>query len=173
MSDFTFSSFDGDYTLSRGGDGQAELRAVETFVAEFPESDQNKGIIRAIPDEFDRAPLHTEIVSVTDADGAPVEWETDRDGDFLELSLGTDDYVRGTQSYVITYTQRGVVGAYRDTRSDEFYWDAPGTGWDQPFADASMTVRVDAGIADALTGDGACYRGDPDDSSPCDLAQSE
>lgn len=173
VSDFTFASFDGDYTLSRGGDGQAELRAVETFVAEFPDSDQNKGIIRAIPDEFDRAPLHTEIVSVTDADGAPVEWETDRDGDFLELSLGSDDYVRGTQSYVITYTQRGVVGAYRDTRSYEFYWDAPGTGWDQPFADASMTVRVAPDIADALTGDGACYRGDPDDSSPCDLSQAE
>lgn len=173
VSDFTFASFDGDYTLSRGADGLADLRAVETFVAEFPEFDQNKGIIRAIPDVFDRAPLQTEIVSVTDADGAAVEWESDREGDFLELALGTDDYVQGTQSYVITYTQRGVVGAYRDTRADEFYWDAPGTGWDQPFADARMTVRVDGGLADALSGDGACYRGDPDDSSPCDLAQAE
>lgn len=173
VADFTFSSFDGDYTLSRGADGLADLRAVETFVAEFPEFDQNKGIIRAIPDVFDRAPLHTEIVSVTDADGAEVAWEADREGDFLELALGTDDYVQGTQSYVITYTQRGVVGAYRDTRADEFYWDAPGTGWDQPFADATMTVLVDADIADSLSGDGACYRGDPDDSAACDLAQAE
>lgn len=173
VSDFAFTSFDGDYTLSRGADGMADLRAVETFVAEFPEFDQNKGIIRAIPDVFDGAPLQTEIISVTDADGAAVEWDAEREGDFLELSLGTDDYVQGTQSYVITYTQRGVVGAYRDTRSDEFYWDAPGTGWDQPFADARMTVHVDAAIAESLTGDGACYRGDPDDSSPCDLAQAE
>ncbi|MGK9148636.1 DUF2207 domain-containing protein [Plantibacter flavus] len=173
VSDFTFSSFDGNYTLTRGSDGIAQLRAVETFVAEFPAFDQNKGIIRAIPDVFDGAPLHTGIVSVTDAQGEDVAWEADREGDFLELALGTDDYVQGTQSYVITYTQSGVVGAYRDTRSDEFYWDAPGTGWDQPFADARMTVRVDAAVADALTGNGACYRGDPDDSSPCDLAQSE
>lgn len=173
VSDFTFSSFDGDYTLSRGADGVADLTAVETFVAEFPEFDQNKGIIRAIPDVFDRAPLQTQIVSVTDTDGRDVAWEADREGDFLELALGTDDYVQGTQSYVITYTQRGVVGAYRDTRSDEFYWDAPGTGWDQPFADARMTVHVGAEIADALTGDGACYRGDPDDSAPCDLSQAE
>lgn len=172
VSDFTFASFHGDYTISRGSTGAADLRAVESFVAEFPEFDQNKGIVRAIPDVFNGAPLHTKVVSVTDDAGTPVQWDVDRDGDFVTLSLGSDDYVRGTQSYVITYTQENVVGAYQDTRADEFYWDAPGTGWDQPFAAASVSVHVDRAVSDALTGNAACYRGNPDDSSSCDITRS-
>jgi hypothetical protein len=36
-SDFTFDSFDAQYTLSREADGTARLLTVETIVARFPE----------------------------------------------------------------------------------------------------------------------------------------
>ena len=72
VSDFTFSSFEGEYTLGRDDEGRSTLRSVETFVAEFPEFDQNKGIIRAIPEGYLGVDLHTNIGSVTDAEVNPV-----------------------------------------------------------------------------------------------------
>jgi uncharacterized membrane protein YgcG len=173
VSDFSFSSFDGEYTIGRDGDGHSTLEAVETFVAEFPEFDQNKGIIRAIPEGYLGVDLHTEIVSVTDADGNPVAYDDSETEDgFIQLALGTDDYVRGTQTYVIEYTQRDAVRAFTDTESDEFYWDAPGTGWEQPFAEAQMRVIVPEDLADTLTGAAACYVGPQGSTTTCDIEQS-
>ncbi|HEV7849238.1 MAG TPA: hypothetical protein VGO88_07940 [Mycetocola sp.] len=40
---------------------------------------------------------------------------------FLQLVLGSDDDVRGIQTYVIEYTQRDAVRAFADTVADEFY----------------------------------------------------
>ena len=57
VDDFTFDSFDADYTLTRADDGTSRLRAVETIVAVFPETDQNRGIRRAIPDTYQGQPL--------------------------------------------------------------------------------------------------------------------
>jgi uncharacterized membrane protein YgcG len=173
VSDFTFSSFDGEYTLGRDEDGHSTLRSVETFVAEFPDFDQNKGIIRAIPEGYLGVHLQTEIVSVTDGNGNPVPYDDSETEDgFIQLALGTDEYVRGTQTYVIEYTQRDAVRAFTDTRVDELYWDAPGTGWDQPFAEAQMRVVVPEELAANLTGESACYIGPQGSTTQCDLAGS-
>ena len=173
VSDFTFSSFEGEYTLGRDDDGHSTLTAVETFVAEFPDADQNKGIIRSIPEGYLGVHLDTEIVSVTDADGAPVAFEIEGTEDgFLQLALGTDEYVHGSQTYVIEYTQRDVVRAFADTAADEFYWDAPGTGWDQPFADAQMRVIVPEELSPALTGNAACYVGVQGSDTSCELTET-
>ncbi|MBG6239773.1 putative membrane protein YgcG [Mycetocola sp. CAN_C7] len=174
VSDFTFSSFDGQYTLGQDADGHSTLVAVETFVAEFPDFDQNKGIIRAIPEGYLGVDLHTEIVSVTDADGNPVEYDDDSTEDgYIQLALGTDDYVRGSQTYLIEYTQRDVVRAFADTDADEFYWDAPGVGWDQPFAEATMRVLVPEELAGSLTGAAECYTGAQGSTDSCELDESE
>lgn len=158
-SDFTFDSFDADYVLSRQADGTATLMVVETIVARFPDFDQNRGIIRAIPDDYDGVPLNTSVVSVTDVDGTPVPYESAYSGGFVELALGTDDFVRGVQTYVITYSQENVVRSFDDTASDEFYWDVNGTGWQQPFGQVGATVTLDPDVAEALTGNAACYVG--------------
>ncbi|MBX9471666.1 DUF2207 domain-containing protein [Microcella sp.] len=158
-SDFTFDSFDADYTLSREADGTATLRVVETIVARFPDFDQNRGIIRAIPDDYDGVPLNTVVESVTDQNGTPVYYESYGTGGFVELALGTDEFVRGVQTYVITYTQQNVVRSFDDTASDEFYWDVNGTGWQQPFGRVSATVTLAPDVAEALTGNTACYVG--------------
>jgi uncharacterized membrane protein YgcG len=168
-SDFTFDSFHADYTLSRDSDGTSRLAVVETIVARFPDFDQNRGIVRAIPNDYDGVPLNTVIDSVTDTAGIPVPFEQDYTGQFVELALGTDEFVRGVQTYVISYRQSNVVRYFADTDDDEFYWDVNGTGWDQPFGEVSMALRVDPELESFVSGAASCYQGVDGASNPCEI----
>ncbi|WP_439565538.1 DUF2207 domain-containing protein [Microcella sp.] len=168
-SDFTFDSFDADYMLSREADGTATLQVVETIVARFPDFDQNRGIIRAIPDDYDGVPLNTQVIGVVDQNGSPVPYESAYSGGFVELALGTDEFVRGAQTYVISYTQQNVVRSFDDTASDEFYWDVNGTGWGQPFGRVSATVTLAPDVAATLTGNAACYVGALGETEQCTI----
>jgi uncharacterized membrane protein YgcG len=170
--DFTFDSFEADYYLGRDASGHSTLQTVETFVAEFPDFDQNRGIIRAIPNDYDGVPLHTTVQSVTDAQGAQVFFEATENGGFTELALGTDEFVRGSQTYVISYTQQNVVRAFADTNDDEFYWDTNGTGFDQPFGSVTAHVHIDPVVAGFLTGNNACYLGSEGSSGTCPISQA-
>jgi uncharacterized membrane protein YgcG len=170
-SDFSFSLFAGEYFLNRDDAGHSTLRTVETFVAEFPDYDQNRGIIRAIPNDYDGVPLHTTVESVTDAAGEPVHFESADTGGFTELALGTDEFVQGSQTYVISYTQQNVVRAFADTDNDELYWDTNGTGFDQPFGTVAARVHVDPSVAEFLTGTNACYTGAQGESGDCRIVQ--
>ena len=169
VQDFSFTSYSADYYLSRDAEGHSTLRTVETFVAKFPNVDQNRGIIRAIPNDYDGVPLHTSVASVTNEHGAPVHFEATESGGFTELALGTDDYVHGSQSYVITYTQQNVVRAFADTGDDELYWDTNGTGFSQPFGSVTARVHVDPAIVPFLTGNNACYRGAQGSTDRCEI----
>jgi len=169
VSDFEFASFDGQYYLSADDDDVARLRVVETLVAEFPTIDQNRGIVRQIPRSYRGAPLDIQVTSVTDAAGSPVYFETENSDDFVELALGTDDYVHGEQTYVIEYTARDVIQYFPDSRGDEFYWDLNGDGWGQPFGVVSGTVHVDDSLAEHLTGEQACYRGEYGSADRCTI----
>jgi uncharacterized protein (TIGR04222 family) len=172
--DFTFDSFHADMTLVRAADRHAELLVTETIVARFPEDEeQNRGIIRAIPDDYDGVPLHTEVSSVTDEDGAAVPFELSEDDGFIEVATGTDDYVFGVQTYVISYSQRDTIRAFADTDADEFQRDINGTGWDQPFGEVTSALTMDADLADDLTGNASCYLGDEGSTDRCDIETSE
>lgn len=168
-SDFTFDSYHADYALTRAADGTSELAVVETIVAVFPDFDQNRGIIRAIPNDYDGVDLKTEVSSVVDENGSPVAYELYADGGFLDVSLGTDAFVHGATTYVITYTQQNVVRHFDDTDSDEFYWDLNGTGWDQPFGTVSGVLHVDPSLVTALSGHTACYTGPEGSTATCPI----
>ena len=168
-SDFSFDSFSADYTLSRAADGTSQLDVVETIVARFPDLDQNRGMIRAIPTYYQRVNLETTIAGVVDENGDPVPYTFTDAGDFQELALGDDDYVRGVTTYVISYTSHNVVGSFADTGADEFYWDVNGTGTAQPIAAVSATLHVDPALAASLTGQNACYRGAAGSTDTCEL----
>ena len=169
VQDFSFASYDADYYLARDATGHSTLRTVETFVAQFPQFDQNRGMIRAIPNDYDGVPLQTEVQSVTDARGNPVPFDVTDDGSFTELALGTDDFVHGAQTYVITYTQRNVVRAFTDTGDDELFWDTNGTGFGQPFGSVTARVHVDPSVAGFLTGNYACYSGPQGSTDRCPI----
>lgn len=168
-SDFTFDSFDADYTITRADDGTSHLDVVETIVARFPDFDQNRGIIRAIPSDYDGVDLGTVVNSVTDEKGAPVPFETSSASGFIDLALGTNDFVHGAVTYVISYSQQNVVRSFQDTHSNEFYWDVNGTGWAQPFGRVSAIVHVDPSLAQALTGNAACYVGPQGSTTTCPI----
>lgn len=172
VDDFSFRSMDADYTLTRADDGTSALRVVETFVAVFPDTDQNRGMRRSIPDSYQGQPLFPHLVSITDENGAPraSESETESDGGFFEMTSRADGFVHGPQTYVFTYTLRNVTWPFTDTGADEFYWNVNGFSWSQPFGRVRATLHLDAPLAQTLTGRQACYRGPPGSSDPCEIA---
>lgn len=174
VSAFTFDSFAADMVLSRADDGHAELAVVETLVARFPDEDQNRGIIRSIPDDYDGVPLHTRVLSVTDAAGASIPFEVETDRREVRVLTGDDSFVRGVQTYVISYTQRDAIRSFADTDADEFYRDVNGTQWEQPFGAVSARLRVDPALTEAvLDGAAACYVGEEGSSRTCDVARTD
>jgi len=172
VQDFSFESYTADYYLGRDDAGHATLRTVETFVARFPDFDQNRGMIRAIPNDYDGVPLHTSVESVVDENGTPVPFEQTVSGGFTELALGTDEFVHGRTVYTISYTQQNVVRAFADTNDDEFYWDTNGTGFPQGFGTVSARVHIDPALSAYLTGNNACYRGAQGSTDRCEIVSA-
>jgi uncharacterized membrane protein YgcG len=170
--DFSFASMTADYYLGRDAGGNATLRTIETLEAVFPDFDQNHGIERSIPLKYGEARLELEVVSVTDGAGNPLHYSRSDDGGFAVLRVGdADRFVHGAMTYRIEYTQRNVVRSFADTASDEFYWDANGTGWAQPFGRVTATVHLLDGIAADLTGDLACYQGYDGSTDRCEISR--
>ncbi|RLK52756.1 DUF2207 domain-containing protein [Microbacterium telephonicum] len=167
VDDFTFDRMEADYTLERAADGSSRMTVVETLVARFPDTDQNRGIRRLIPVEYNGQPMNPEIVSVTDETGAPRPFETEEDGDALGVVSAGDGYVHGVQTYVITYTAENVTWDFPDTGL-EFNWDVNGVQWAQPFGEVTARLHLTADLAEQLTGDMACYRGPQGATEPCD-----
>lgn len=172
VNDFTFDSYSAEYYLTRDSDGHAQLRTVETIVARFPQSDQNHGIIRAIPNYYDGVPLHTRVTGLTDENGNSLEYAPSTSGSFLEIRIGNaDEYVHGKVTYVISYEQENVVRAFTDTNDDEFYWDANGTGFEQPFGSVSVRMHLDPALDEYLNGNASCYFGAEGSTDQCEITK--
>jgi uncharacterized membrane protein YgcG len=167
VDDFSFESMHADYTLGRDKDGASTLRVVETFVALFPDTDQNHGMRRSIPDTYNGQPLEPHLVSVTDGNGAPRPAEVDHDDGTFTITSRAPGFVHGAQTYVFTYTLRHVTWAFADTDADEFYWDVNGVDWRQPFGSVTATLHVPADLAAEMTGAQSCYQGAQDTSQAC------
>jgi len=169
VDDFGFERMDAEYTLGRDDSGASTLRVVETFVAVFPDIDQNRGMRRAIPDRYNGQPLQPELVSITDGSGQPRPAEVEQgDGEFVMTSRA-DDYVHGRQVYVFSYTLHHVTWRFADT-GDEFYWDVNGDEWRQPFGAVTATLYLDEGLGEAMTGRLACYQGGSGSTQRCEIS---
>lgn len=170
VDDFTFASFDAVYELSRDDAKRSVLVTTETLVAVFPDFDQNRGIRRAIPLDYQGHPTDIRIESVTDAAGTPRPFEVAEDeaGEFLLVTIAADDFVHGEQTYVIRYRQQNVTLQPDDAPIDEFYWDVNGTGWAQPFGRVRAEVRMSEDVGAGFNGDTACYRGWTGSATPCE-----
>ncbi|MFB7892399.1 DUF2207 domain-containing protein [Microbacterium sp. NPDC056044] len=174
VDDFSYDSFEADYWLGRGAGGRSELFTTETLVARFPEFDQNKGIVRWLPKADSGIAHGTRVVNVTGAGGAPIPWWTEEDEDFVYVLTGDDSYVRGAQTYVISYTMSDVVLRYDDTDADEFSWDTIGTDHAQPFASVRANVRILGDASSGLLTDRAfCYTGPARSTERCDIQSSD
>lgn len=172
VDDFVFESMDADYTLGRAEDGTSTMTVVETFVAIFPEYDQNRGMRRILPDSYLGAPLHPQLVSITDADGTPRPAEVESEDGVYAMTSRADDYVHGAQTYVFTYTLENVARFFDDTGVDELYWNVNGVDWAQPFGSVSATLHVPTELAPALTGAESCYVGAAGATDQCPIAST-
>ncbi len=170
VNDFIFSSFSADYYLDRDTAGHSTLTTVEKLTAQFPSSDQNKGIVRKIPDNYLGSSLHTKFVSVSDTAGVTKPYSVQDNGTETTIETGTDAYVHGAVTYTLKYTQTDVVGQFSNTNDQEFYWDTNGTEWPQPFSRVTARVHVPAKLALALSGHNACYQGAQGSKQQCDVS---
>ena len=164
---FTYDSWHVDYRISADEDGRAVAEVEETIVARFPAHDQNRGIVLGKPIDYQDASTDPRDFSVTDASGAPVPFEIERDDTFVAVLTGDDSYVHGAQTYVISYTLSDVILARDDGAADEFYWDLLDVEHAQPIDAFSASIAFSPQLADALTGDARCYAGAAGSGAEC------
>lgn len=158
VNNFTVQSFTADYYLSRDTQRRSTMRVVEKIVAVFPQTNQNHGIERAIPDVYDDHSVNLSITSVANDKNQPHHFTTYASNGNTVVRIGdADTYVHGPQTYVLTYTLQNITKHFDD--HDEFFWDINGTDWQQPFGTVSAHLHLDKSIADAFDKQLACYIG--------------
>ena len=168
---FSISNYDIAYDLSQDSDARSVLKTTEIITVKFPNFDQNHGIERAIPKSYDGHSTSLTIDSITNKNGSDLEYSTYTNNGNEVLRIGNaDTYVRGEQTYKITYTQRDVTKAFNNA-GDEFYWDTNGTEWQVPINKLTVTLRLSDQIADKLNGSTACYQGVSESTDMCKLIQ--
>lgn len=169
VDDFDYASWDVVYDVGLDENGRSVTHVTETLIAAFPETDQNKGIVRGLATEYEGASLDTEVLSVRDETGGNVVYELDEDDGLLYVLTGTDDYVYGETTYVIEYELHDVMIAAEDTKSDEFYWNLLPLESTQAIREFSAEIRFDAELSAALTGSAACYEGESGSTTRCTM----
>lgn len=173
VNDFTISSYNIDYYLGSDNSGHSTLKTIETITADFPASNQNHGLERALPTSYDGHPTQLHIQSVTNADGSGVPYSTRTVNDNEVLRIGdANHYVHGTTTYVLTYMQRDATRYFANTGKDEFYWDTNGTQWAVPITELNVRVHLDHSIMPTFTKSMACYQGVGGSTNRCDLTQN-
>jgi uncharacterized membrane protein YgcG len=170
VDDFTFESLDVEYQLGTADDGTSTMTVIETFVAVFPEFDQNRGMRRSIPNSYLGAPVRPHLVSITDGEGRQREAEAEEDEDYYVMTSRAGDFVHGRQTYVFTYTLENVTRFFDDTGSDEFYWNVNGTEWPQTFGRITARLTMDPELAAERTGAEACYVGLAGSTETCQIS---
>ena len=172
LNDFTISSYNIAYQLGRNSQGASTLNTTETITADFPYSDQNHGIERAIPETYDGHSTKLDIISVTNAQSSALQYTTYESNGNTVVRIGdADRYVHGAQTYIISYQQQYVTDIFADTQADEFYWDTNGTDWEVPINALSVNLTVDSSLMSSLNGKTACYQGMNNATANCELSQ--
>lgn len=175
VDDFSYASWDAVYDIGLDDDGRSRMHVTETLVARFPETDQNRGIVRGLATSYEDASTETLVLSVTDENGAAVPYETDEEDGLLLVLTGTDDYVHGLTTYVIEYEMRDTVLATTPAAGsstpavDEFYWDLLPLDSTQRIERFRADIVFDSEMTAALTGATRCYTGASGSTDQCEL----
>ncbi len=156
--DFTVQSFDADYYLTRDAQHISHLAVTEKIVAAFPSYDQNHGILRALPQTYQKHDVDLKIDKVVDAGGVKLPYTSEMQNGNLVLKIGdANRYVHGLQEYDISYHMQNVTQKFND--HDELFWDTNGDQWQQPFTAVSARIHIPADLAGSLKTDKRCYTG--------------
>jgi uncharacterized membrane protein len=155
---FTITNFDTQYFLHRDAQKTSVMNVIERIDAQFPDFDQNHGILRAVPKSYQGHTVSLSVESVSNGQGKSWHYSTSTDHNNLVLKIGDGDvFVHGSQTYVIRYTVRNVINFQPE--QDELYWDVNGDQWPQPIGRVSATVNIDKAVANELQDRQICYAG--------------
>jgi len=153
VNNFLVTSFAAQETLTRA-DPQGELQVIERINVDF--TDNNHGILRAIPNSYKHHSLQLSVQSVTSDTHAPTSYTTYGSNGNTVLKIGDPSQtVTGPQEYTIEYTLRNVISFYKD--HDELYWNVNGDQWQQSFRQVAVTVVLPKGLNQ--TKQPVCYTG--------------
>lgn len=172
VNNFSFESFKGEYRLNKDENGRAVMKVTENLVATFPDSNQNRGIERAIPLGYDGHKVFDGKINVW-RNGEPENIaDTDTENGVKVFRLGRENqYVQGRQEYKIEYTLTDVIKNSGDYQ--EIYWNTNGTQWSQPFGSVEAKLILDESVVDNYADEAVCYAGQDGSSSPCDGWQKD
>lgn len=171
--DFSYDSWQVEYEVGTDEEGRAIAHVTETLTARFPDFDQNRGLVRGLPIDYQGASTDPRDFSVSDAAGDPVPFELEHDDGFVAVLTGDDRYVHGVQIYVIEYTLSDVVLARDDGKADEFYWDLTDFEHQQPIDDFSARISFSPELAERLNGEARCYSGEPRSTQECTITETD
>jgi uncharacterized membrane protein YgcG len=169
VNDFEIARWDQQISLDLDEEGRATARIVETVVADFPDYDQNRGVVRLLLREYANAQIGPSDLSVVDENGTPVPFETESDGNAFLVLTGDDSYLRGPHTFVLSYTYRDIVQTPDDADIDEWYWDLLPIDRAQPILDFTATVIFAPSLASRLTGNTDCAEGPAGAQAMCQL----
>ena len=171
VQDFTVPTFTADYYLSRDGSHSSHLRIHEHLVARFPETDQNHGILRVIPDEYRMRNLNVQVQSVTDESGKNLPYSKSSENHNIVLKIGEPNrYVHGIQTYNINYSEDNITS--NEPNVDTYNWDTNGEQWQQQFGQVTAHVHLPSDLAPQLMASlTRCFTG-PHGSSAQDCTTS-
>jgi uncharacterized membrane protein len=142
VNDFTISDFAADYYLSNK-DPQGEMRVVERINVNF--TDQNHGILRALPESYDGHSLRLHDIKTSSDSGAPSQFSTYGSNGNKVLKIGdANRTVTGLQEYTVEYTVDNVIKFYNG--APQLYWNINGIGWNQDFDHVGATIHVPPGL---------------------------
>lgn len=170
VNDFVYDSWHVAYEVSTDDAGRAVANVTETVSPRFPETDQNRGIVRGIPIGYEGVGTDPRDFTVTDAAGKPVPFEIEDEDGYRIVLVGDDSFVHGSQTYVLSYTLSHVVLARDDGTADEFYWDVMDFEHEQPVANFSAEFVFAPELVGELDGNMRCYAGPPRSTEECALS---
>lgn len=157
---FRFSEATFDYYLKKTETG-SEMKVIETLKAEFPNYNQNHGIERVIPftnqngtNLTTESADHLNIEVTRNGNKEPYTIKTYNDHFIVRIG-SADEYVKGTQTYVLKYKFVNVItefneSAYSENPYQELYWDSNGTGWNQAFNSITVNLHMEDSIRNNL-----------------------
>lgn len=171
VQDFKYRGWAVEVVISQDAKGHSQAQFTETLTPVFPDTDQNKGLVRGLNKRYLNKELHPRDISVETVDGESVPFTTEDEADALVVLIGDDNYVHGEQTYVLRYKMSNVVMRRDDGSADEFYWDVLGSAREQLVEQFFATVKFEGEAAGALNGNVRCYVGKAGDDRECDTQQ--
>jgi hypothetical protein len=134
-----------DATIDVGADGTIVVE--EVILPRFTGS--WNGIFRTIPIQY-RTPqglnhtLRLDVLSVTDAAGADLRYESSRERHYRKLKIWVPGAVNATRTVTLRYRVQNALRFFDE--HDELYWNITGDEWEAPIESASALIRLPDGV---------------------------